>query len=429
MIYNDLISVKPEVIDLNGITLEQSEDLIKYIDEAFITENKYDRGYKQIEQELKDLTKDIQDGKIEGDELKKRLESIKQSISILGELQNQSDNVKAQASVLPLSVGIIGLITAMMAVEGSDSLEIMAALSAGSLLGIFLGYIIHGASKANYDRVYTAFMNLESKCMIEKRKAIKENNKEKIKFCEKIISILEDFKKERREEISTYIKNANLESASVVNESEKGEIEINNFKQSIGEFSHYADLMFDDLKLICETTLFIIKKATTVNEKNFNKVYNDIVDKAEESNDKAKNAEYPNFDLMYKMLTKWGNTFKTKYSPYGMKVREKLEKTLADYSDKITDYLNEFYDQVSTLIMGKAGTQIAVTSKKLYTDMRHNAGVDAADKIDHVIASWYNGHLTVLKRVDAVLYLIRKNVKGTSIRTTLRYRILSKFVR
>ena len=79
--------------------------------------------------------------------------------------------------------------------------------------------------------------------------------------------------------------------------------------------------------------------------------------------------------------------------------------------------------------MGKAGTQIAVTSKKLYTDMRHNAGVDAADKIDHVIASWYNGHLTVLKRVDAVLYLIRKNVKGTSIRTTLRYRILSKFVR
>ncbi len=405
------------------VTFEESVQMMNYLDESFIlTENALDVKLRSVADNLKKLAKRLKDGSIENDELKEELQDIYEDLKSIGNIKNY-----AGSSSPVLTITSIALIASIIGIYFSAAIENgPLALSLG-ILTLLLSIIFTGSFDHSYDKVYDILIDLESKAKMENRKAKKANDEEKVKQTEKVIKFIEDFKTKRRNEYKE-AKAAQQESA-VVTESDKSEIKINNFKQSVDEIARYLNIAFRKMKLICDTTLTMAKKCNSMNDKNKDKVLNFLIDKADESNKALKDEEMVNVALADSLINKWGKTLTSKYSKYGMAVREKFEKKLADYNNEVIDYLNKFYDELSTAITGEKGNGIGKVSESLYDKMRKSASVEAADKANHIIASWYNGHLDWYKFIINEIGWAKSVISSNAIKKTLRYKILSKIVK
>ena len=100
---------------------------------------------------------------------------------------------------------------------------------------------------------------------------------------------------------------------------------------------------------------------------------------------------------------------------YGMEVRENFEKRLASFNSEVIDYINNFNDELSTLVCGAKGKSIKEIANKLHENVRHNASIDAADKANDTIASWFNGNMNYYYFIDQEIHWAQSMMKSTKI--------------
>jgi len=426
MIYGYLLS--NPMIDLD-VSLEESTAMQSYLDESFlITESKASNMIKEAAQEIKDLCDRIKRNDISDEMLKEKLEDIYDKI-----------NVAKQAGFDPASaLTAFGCLTMITGVLLSTALVEVAPFAAlGSLcISLLMGIVgVKASNKIIYDKTYDALINIESKFMVTKRKAKKDNNIELEKKIDKCIEIIEDFKTKRRKEVSDMYQEydgqevkARQESA-VVTESDKSEAKINNFRQSVDEVNRALNNAFNKIKLSADVIINMITKANSINEKNKDKVVNDIIDIGKQGNDDFFKQERIDVRLYDDLLKRWSKTFSAKYSPYGMKVREKFEDKVASFNDKVIEYVNGFYDKVNSL-MGEDKKEMKVLMNKLFEETRKKSSVQDAERIHDAIASWYNnglyGYLNFIRNEIA---WTRSVVNTDKIKHSLRYKLLSKIVK
>ena len=112
-----------------------------------------------------------------------------------------------------------------------------------------------------------------------------------------------------------------------------------------------------------------------------------------------------------------------------MAVRELFEKKLSKFNDEVIEYLNGFYDKLNKLV-GLEKKNIAEISNKFYEDLRKKSSVDVADRINNIIASWYNDGLAgYLKFIGNEISWAKYILKTNKIKRSLRYKLFSKFVK
>ena len=424
MIYNNL-NVQPVSTNIPlklsevsfDVTFEESVQMMNYLDEAFIiTESSgINARLKSIANRIKKLSANIKS--MQEDEIKEELEDIYEDLKSIGNIKNY---IGDPIAIITIAVDIATLTAAAMTLVSAPYISI-----ALSTLNIIINMIFICNYTRSYDKVYEILMNLESKAKMENRKAKKANDEQKIKQTEKVIEFIEEFKTKRRNEY----KEASKQESAILVESDKSEIKINNFKQSIDEIARYLNIAFRKMKILCDATLTMAKKCNSMSDKNKDKILNFLIDKADEANKELENEEMINVALADSLINRWGKTLTSKYSKYGMAAREKFEKKLTEYNNEVIDYLNNFYDELSTLVTGEKGKGIAEVSKILYDKMRNNASVEAADKANHIIASWYNTHLDYYKFILNEIAWAKSVINSSAIKKTLRYKILSKIVK
>ena len=420
MIYENMI-IKRGVFDLSDVTFQESVAMIEYMNESnFLVESASASKIVEVTNRFKKLEAKIRSNEYDKKEIEEEIEDLYEIIKSIGNIEAAKEDERRQVKWEIFLVGLVNFIMAYI----SAGISTTAAITSGIIGSLLVAISCIQINPYTYDNAFDILVRSESKFMVARRKALKEDNKENLKMCDKIIEIIEDLKSKRRAE---YKKPTN--EATIVNESDKNEEKIYNFKQSLDEINHYLTVSYDWLKLMCTTTKAMIKKANSITKNNGDKVCNEIIDIGEEGNKKAKSLEMVNVNLADNLFRKWGNTISAKYSPYGMEVREKFEKRLAEFNDEIIEYLNKFYDEISIEVTGKKGTSINKVSNELYDKMRKTAGIAIADRINGGIASWYNAHQDEYKFLDNEIRWAKSVVNSAKIKNTLRYKIFSKIVK
>lgn len=422
MIYNDMVF---EQSNLFNVSVKESNEMINYLESSYILqESVLDQKLKSIIDRLKDITAEIKDKDVGPKEIKEELDDIYDDIRSIGTIKQEQDHGQ-----MPIIFGLLTAIFGLMSLVFISEAELKGAIISIAI-SIFMAVCTEVAiNRCAYDKVYEILIQTESKAMLEKKKAKEINDTKYEKQMDRLIEFIEEFKTKRRNEYKNRNNNYETESVQFISESDKSEIKVNNFKQSVDEVDRYLNIAFKKVKICSETVLFMVKKALSMNTKNKDKVLNEIIDKGNQSSDDLDKGEIINITLADSLIRKWGNTFSSKYTSYGMEVRENFEKRLASFNSEVIDYINKFNDELSTLVCGAKGKSIKEIANKLHENVRHNASIDAADKANDTIASWFNGNMNYYYFIDQEIHWAQSMMKSTKIKSTLRYKIFSKFAK
>lgn len=405
------------------INKEEHTQMCKYLEESyFLTESAADNLLKDTLNKLKKVCAELKSGDFDADEINEELEDIYDTLKTIGDAKGDISSFSLYSLIWGVITTIIGYITATIgAGVDSDIAVIVGSISA--IIGLMMMMVGGLTLKGFQDRVYNYIVSLESKYMMIKRKAQKNNDKKLEEEADDMIKKFEEFKTKRRKEYQVY-----KESTSIT-ESDKSEIKINNFRQAVDEMNRTFQNAFTKLKISADIVLKIMQKGLSINKDNKDDIVNDCVDIGNGGNDEFDKEEVLNPYLSGNLLQKWSKTFSAKYSPYGMDVRDKFEAKISKFTDEVIDYINEFFDKMNKMV-GTTDKGIDVISSEFYDKVRHQSSVEAADKIDGIVGSWYNdGVKAYLNFLNNEINWAKSILQTNKIKKSLRYRILSKFVK
>lgn len=406
---------------LENTTFEESVEYMNYLDEShFLIESAASNIVRNAIDRLKRVMSKVKSGDYSEDEIKDELDEIYDSLKVVQ--YTEDDNVVGKLGLSMLSFMISWIMIAIATPE---------TVITGIIIGI-LGIIVGASIKTGYyDAVYKLLVELESKVMMEKRKAKKSNNEVEEKNCDKVIAFVEKFKNKRRDELRDYYRgDVQDESTDLINESDKHEVQVNNFRQTADEINRLFKAAKARLELLCNTTLFCLRKGKQITLKNKDKILNEIIDKGDETEDIIHHGEnFMHTILTTAMVDKYSNKIGAKYSKFGMAVREKIEARIASYTKEISDYMDSFLETVTEILEAPKGTVLPKYTKELHTEMRKNSSVEAADKAFGEIAGWYNATMDIWSFINGLTQSLAHQINSNKIKATLRYKILSKFVK
>ena len=406
-----------------NINKEEHAQMCNYLEESyFLTESAADNLLKDTLSKLKRVCAELKSGDFDIEEVNEELYDIYETLKTIGDAKPDTSSLSWFMLIWGIIVTIVGYLVATIGAGVDNEMTItVGAISAiiGTLMATIGGLTVIGFQ----DKVYNFIINLESKYMMIKRKAHKNLNRKLEREADDMIKKFEDFKTKRRKEYQVY------EESTSINESDKSEIKINNFRQAVDEMNRTFQNAFTKLKISADIVLKIMEKGLSINKDNKDDIVNACVDIGNGGNDEFDKEEVLNPYLSGNLLQKWSKTFSAKYSPYGMDVRDKFEAKIAKFTDEVIDYINEFFDKMNKMV-GTTDKGIDIISSEFYDKVRHQSSVEAADKIDGIVGSWYNdGVKAYLNFLNNEINWAKSILQTNKIKKSLRYRILSKFVK
>lgn len=428
MIYDYML--KPSIVESFGfenINQEESEAMIKYLDETFLVESSFNLMIERIINDLRKVERMISDDK-DPDEIKTEIEKVYEQAKILGSVDygETEDYNKKNLTTAKISAAISVLGILALKIIKFKSITTVKWISIITVIcGIILVITAGSEKEGKFDATYDLLIQSESKYLVEKRKAKKAKDINKEKCCDKMIEMIEDLKTKRRHE---YTKKQSTNESNIITESEKHEIDINNFKQAIDEINRLLTATFDGMRKVCDTTLSLIRLETKTTASNVDKIIDKMIKIAKDA-DKDLNSYEPINDRLTRDLFNRYNKFYTRYSRYGLKVRDRFEEKLAKYNNEVIEYINNFYDQISELVYGSKGHNINDMADTMYNKLVDIIPITKANKINNIMISFYNDHFEYTDFIEYTIYWYRQRATGSKIKNTLRYKIISKFVK
>ena len=429
------------------MTFEESVDLLEYMDDTeFLQENGMDKSInfysKSIVKHIKEVTKKMQNAKSEED-MENILKDLDQCYEELIALKKR---IKKDIIMSIVIVSIFGILIAFFPLIMSSFYDLSAKsvisetkfISSYSKIVMIFGIIINlvNLNRLNtLDTAYQVLVKIESEAMVNKRKAKQEKDKKTEDYCDKLIEIVEDFKVKRRKDLQEEAKkkanNVNESYYYLLDESQKVETNINNFKQSLDELNIFMNNAFEHIKVVYGSCEYITKKALSINEKNKDSITEDIKNEVNKCTDsyKAIDEDIPIFPQFEKLISKF-DKFSTKYSKYGLKVREKFEKRLIEFNKRVVDYINESMDTLCELTNQPKGSNINsildILETRVYESCKDK---EKTDVILNTFCSIYNSGLIYLGFIYSEMDWAYRITKASNIKQSLRYKLFRKLVK
>lgn len=431
MIYNSLVQNKSlletgAMFDFD-MTLAEATEILEYLDEEFVLgESVADNTINQAIEKLQRLLTRVKSGDISEEDFKSGLDDVYDMLKAGGSAKKDGSAGGKFLKLLALLSALAGAVAVAVGDQEENYKLFFGGIigSLTSLVMLAMGAKMDDGAKVN-DKFYNALVEIESKYMMIKRKAKKSGDKKVEAQADKLIESIEEFKTKRRGEYYV-VKN---ESTEVVNESDKSEIKINNFRQASDELMRTLNNAFDRFKTCCDVIEKAISKGLAMTPDTEKADVNEILDFQDLCNKKFTEKECMCYSLSGSLLTRWSKTFAAKYSPYGMEVRDKLEEKIANFTDDWIIYFDKFYDDLNEKVELK-DKGINDIAKVFYDKLRHNVSVDVADRVFSVIKAWWeNGVMYYYKFLAYEVSWARSVLKTAKIKKSLRFKILSKFVK